>query len=94
MQITVAQVIIIGGSDIFIPLLIYTFNFIVASETFLFLWKPTAVQVFKESSSAMDSNYRPLSNLTIFPKFSNLLFLTTFFFSVQTLSFSAWLPQT
>jgi hypothetical protein len=43
------------------------FNLSVASETFPYLWKQTAiVPVFKKSNSAMVSNYRPISELMFF----------------------------
>jgi hypothetical protein len=47
-----------GCSDIFITLLTYIFNLIVASDTFPSLWKHTvAVLVFKKGSCTIVGNY-------------------------------------
>jgi hypothetical protein len=66
------EFLIKGFSDILLPLLTYHFNLSVTSVTVPSLWKQTAVvAVFNNANSAIVSNDRPTSILTIFAKYFN-----------------------
>jgi len=61
--------IIKGCSEIFVPVLKHIFNLSLSNGVFPSLWKEAAVvPIFKKGSSALVTNYRPISLLNNFSK--------------------------